>query len=170
MSPRIRTDMVLERDSLLLDGAADHGGELLDMIENEIERIGLDETSGWSRELAWLEPDRRHEPREFVVVTHQRFPDLLHWIGCRPVGIHLEILTMTTVMPSWLKRRCASALFAGEWWRWSLPRGLSQEEEIRIWLTALHEVVGGSAKSLLRQLAGGGPTIAPATRDPLAEW
>jgi hypothetical protein len=162
--------MVLERDSLLLDGAADHGGELLDTIETEMERIGLDGTSEWSRMLARLGRDQRDDPREFVVVTHQRFPDVRHWIGCRPVGIHLEILTMTAVMPSWLKRRCASVVFAGEWWRWSLPRGLSQEEEIRTWLTALREVTSGSAKGLLRRLAGANATFAPAARDALAEW
>lgn len=170
MSRQIRTDMVLERDSMLLDGVADHGGELLDAIEAEMERTGLDGTSRWSRMLAWLEPDRRDDPREFVVVTHQRFPDLRHWIGCRPVGIHLEVLTMTAVLPSWLKRQAASVLFAGEWWRWSLPRGLSQEEEIRTWLTALQEITSGSAKGLLRRLAGGNATFAPAARDVLAEW
>lgn len=170
MTTRIRTDMALERDSFLLDGAADHAGDLLDAIEIEMERIGLDGTSRWSQVLAWLEPDRRGDAREFVVVIHRRFPDLRHWIGCRPMGIHLEVLTMTAVMPSWLKRRLASLLFRGEWWRWSLPRGLSQEEEIRTWLTLLHEITSGSAKNLVRRLAGANATLAPAARDVLAEW
>ena len=167
MSRRIRTDMALERDSFLLDGAADHAGDLLDAIEVEMERVGLEGTSRWSRVLAWLEPDRQGDTREFVVVTHRRFPDLRHWIGCRPMGIHLELLTMTAVMPSWLKRRFVSLLFRGEWWRWSLPHGLSQEEEIRTWLTQLHEITSGSAKTLVRRLAGANATLAPAARDPL---
>ena len=169
MSTRIRADMVLERDSLLLDGAADLAGELLDMIEVELERCGLEATSRWRRALAALDPRRRRDVREFIVVSHRGLPDLSHWIACRPAGIHLEVLTMTAVAPSWFKRRLAGLVFAGEWWRLSMPRGVAQEEAIRIWLTTLHEVVSGSAKTLLRQLAGCA-AIVPATRDPLGEW
>jgi len=170
MSTRIRSDSVIERGSLVLEGAAEQAGELMDAIETEFERVGLEETSRWTRVLAWLEPGRRGHAREFVVVRHRGFPDLRHWIGCRPIGIHLEVLTMTAVTPSWPKRQLVSLLCSGEWWRWSLPRGLSQEEEIRTWLTLLHEITSGSAKELVRRLAGENATLAPATRDALAEW
>ena len=169
MSKRVRADMVLERDSLLLDGAADFAGELLDAIEVELERCGLEESSRWTRVLARLDPIRRHDIREFVVVSHRGLPDLSHWIGCQPAGVHLEVLTMTAIAPSWIRRRVAGFVFGGEWWRLSMPHGVAQEEAVRIWLTTLHEVVSGSAKTLLRQLAGGA-AIVPATRDPLGEW
>ncbi len=170
MSGPIRAELVLERDSLLLEGAADLGAELLDAIEVALERCGLDESSRWTRALAALDPRRRLDVREFLVVTHRRVPDLSYWVGCRAAGIHLEVLTLTALSPSWLKRRVSSLAFAGEWWRLSMPHGLAQEEAVRIWLTTLHEVVGGSAKALLRQLAGGGATLIPAARDPLGEW
>ena len=170
MSPRVRAEMVIERDSLLLEGAADLGDEMLDAIEIELERCGLEDTSQWTRALASLDTRRRRDVREFIVVTHRMLPDLAHWVGCRPAGIHLEVLTLTAISPSWIKRRASSLVFAGEWWRLSMPRGLAQEEAVRIWLTTLHEVVGESAKAMLRQLAGGGATIVPATRDPLGEW
>jgi hypothetical protein len=63
-----------------------------------------------------------------------------------------------------------SLLCRGEWWRWSLPHGLAQEEEVRTWLTLLHEITGSSAKALVRRLAGGNAILAPAARDVLAEW
>ena len=170
MSTRIRSDSVIERDSLVLEGAAEYVDEFMDAIEAEIERVGLDATSRWTRVLAWLEPDRRARAREFMVVTHRGFPDLRHWIGCQPAGIHLEVLTMTAIIPSWPKRKLVSLLCGGEWWRWSLPRGLSQEEEIRTWLTLLHQITSGAAKELVRRLGGGTATIAPAARDVLAEW
>jgi len=170
MSRPIRAELVLERDSLLLEGAADLGAELLDAIEVELERSGLEDACRWTRALATLDPRRRRDVREFVIVTHRRVPDLSYWVGCRAAGIHLEVLTLTALSPSWLKRRLSSMAFAGEWWRFSMPRGLAQEEAVRIWLTTLHEIVGGAAKALLRQLAGGGATIVPATRDPLGEW
>jgi hypothetical protein len=162
--------MVLERDSLLLDGAADHAGELMDAIEVELERCGLDETSRWTRVLTSLDPRHRGDQSEFLIVTHRWVPDLSYWVGCRAAGIHLEALTLTALTPSWLKRRFSSLVFAGEWWRISMPHGLAQEEAVRTWLTTLHEVVGGSAKALLRQLAGGRAAVVPAARDPLAEW
>lgn len=170
MSRPIRADLILERDSLLLEGAADHGAELLDAIEVELERCGLDGSSRWTRRFATLDPRRRRDVREFLIVNHRWVPDLSYWVGCRAAGIHLEVLTLTTLSPSWLKRRLSSLAFAGEWWRLSMPHGLAQEEAVRIWLTMLHEIVGGSAKALLRQLAGGGATIVPVTRDPLGEW
>jgi hypothetical protein len=162
--------MVLERDALLLDGAADHAGELLDSIEVELERCGLDETSRWTRVLASLDPQRRREVREFLVATHRWVPDLAHWIGCHPAGVHLEVLTLTALSPPWVKRCASSLMFAGEWWRISMPHGLAQEEAVRIWLSTLHAVVGGSAKALMRRLAGAGTAIVPVTRDPLGEW
>jgi hypothetical protein len=167
---RLQLDMILERDSLLLDGVGDHAAELLDIIEMELERCGLDETSRWTRALERLDRRGRPDVREFIVVTHRGLPELAHWISCRPTGIHLEVLTMTVIASSEIKRRLAAPLFDGEWWRFSMPRGLAQEEAIRIWLTTLHEVVGGSAKALMRRLAGGNAAIAPAARDPLAEW
>jgi hypothetical protein len=166
----LRADRVLERDSLLLDGAADLADELLDAIEAELERYGLESTSRWTRVLASLAPRGRQEVREFLVVNHRGLKDLAHWVGCRPAGIHLEVLMMTTISPSWFKRRLSALLFAGEWWRLSMPRGLAQEEAIRIWLTALHEAVSGSAKTLVRQLAGANVAIVPAAHDPLGEW
>ena len=170
MSACIRSESVIERGSLVLEGAAEQGDEFMAAIETEIERVGLEETSRWTRVLAWLEPSRRVRAREFVVVTHRRFPDLQHWIGCRSVGIHLEVLTMTSITPSWPKRQLVSLLCRGEWWRWSLPHGLAQEEEIRTWLTLLHEITNRSAKELVRRLAGGNAILAPAARDVLAEW
>jgi len=170
MSRPIRADLILERDSLLLEGAADLGAELLDAIEVELERCGLDGSSRWTRGLASLDPRRRRDVREFLIVTHRCVPDLSYWVGCRAAGIHLEVLTLTALSPSWFKRRLSSLVFAGEWWRLSMPHGLAQEEAVRIWLTMLHEIVGGSAKALLRQLAGGGATIVPVNRDPLGEW
>jgi hypothetical protein len=170
VSRSIRAERILERDSLLLEGVADLGGELLDSIEVELERCGLEDSSRWTRALASLDPRRRRDVREFLIVTHRRVPDLSHWIGCRPAGIHLEVLTLPALSPSWIKRRASSLVFGGEWWRLSMPHGLAQEEAVRIWLTTLHEVVSGSAKAMLRQLAGGGATIVPANRDPLGEW
>jgi hypothetical protein len=170
MSTCIRSESVIERGSLVLEGAAEQADEFMDAVVTELERVGMDETSRWTRVLAWLEPSRRVHAREFVVVTHRGFPDLRHWIGCRPVGIHLEVLTMTAIAPPWPKRRLVSLLCGGEWWRWSLPRGLAQEEEVRTWLTLLHEITSGSAKGLVRRLAGGDAILAPAARDVLAEW
>ena len=170
MTMRIRTESVIERSSLVLEGAADHTDELVDAIEIEFDRVGLAETSRWTRTRAWLQSGRPVDARWFIHVTHRRFTDLRHWVGCRPAGIHLEVLTMTAIMPSWPKRRMAMLLCRGEWWRWSLPRGLSPEKDIRTWLTLLNEITSASAKNLVRRLAGGGVALAPVARDVLAEW
>jgi hypothetical protein len=74
------------------------------------------------------------------------------------------------ITPSWPKRRLASLFCGGEWWRWSLPHGLAQEEEIRTWLTLLHEITSVSARELVRRIAGGNAALAPPARDVLVEW
>ncbi len=85
----------------------DLGGELLDAIEVELERV-LDRRVVGGPRGASLDPATRRDVREFLIVTHRWVPDLSHWIGCRPAGIHLEVLTLTAMSPSWLKRRSSS--------------------------------------------------------------
>lgn len=111
MSRPIRAELVLERDSLLLEGAADLGAELLDAIEVELERCGSRRLVPVDAQLATLDPRRRRDVREFLIVTHRWVPDLSYWVGCRAAGIHLEVLTLTALSPVALVQ--ATPLVAG---------------------------------------------------------
>ncbi len=170
MTRRIRTADILDRWSLLVEDGAEQAEELLDAIEGRLERAGLEVRGGWARQDialgSWLRPARR----PFLVVQPAHFGDVRVYISARAYGAHAELLRLVAVEPAWVKRQLARLLPGGQWWAWSLPHSVAGEEELRSWLTVVHEAVNQTGKDLARRLGGSRELLSRETRDVLAWW
>lgn len=136
----LRKDHIVATRSLVVEGGAEHGDELLEAIQARLERAELQETRWAVRDRAigsgWFAPG---EP--WLVIEHRRIRDIRHYVRCRPVGVHLEVLHLTAIEPPLWKCAAAVVLKGGAWWSWSIPDGTSAEADLRSWLTVVSHVV-----------------------------
>jgi hypothetical protein len=170
MTHRIGGAAILDRWSLLIEGGAEQAEELLETIEERLERSGLGNRARWGRQDValgrWWTPDAR----PFLVVRSARFGDVHVYISARAYGAHAELLRLVAVEPAWVKRQLAGLLRGGQWWVWSLPRGTGSEEELRSWLTVVHETANQAGRELARRLGGRCELLSRDTGDALAWW
>jgi hypothetical protein len=168
MIHRLRQEAVIERHALLIERASAHALVFLGAVATRFDRSDL--PGGRAARVSVCLGSWRATPREMVALRSTDQPDVSCYVGARPAGVHLEVLQLVAIEPSWLKRTLASIRTGGAWWAWSLPRGLSSDEELRTFLTIAHAAVDTAARALATRLAGRVSPLDDESRSALDEW
>ena len=164
----VRSDAIWERSSLVVEQAARYTRRFQRQMERRLRAARINGMT------VTCEPVRIGErftsEARTLLVRSDRFRDLRVLVVARPAGVHLEVLFVTALQPGWLKRTVAGLVSRGAWWAWSLPGGISRQEELRTLLTVIETAVQSVARRLAARAAGPDGLLPPEHGSVLEEW
>ena len=97
MAVKLKEETILNRWSMLVDGAAARGNELLDDIQARLEEARIPGRCEWSVDEVESGGFFSKTKREFLIVRLDQFPDYRNYIGARSYGSHLDCCQFLTV-------------------------------------------------------------------------
>lgn len=170
MAVKLKEETILNRWSMLVDGAAARGNELLDDIQARLEEARIPGKCEWSVDEVESGGFFSKTKREFLIVRLDQFPDYRNYIGARSYGSHLDCCRFLTVEPGFLKRQLAQAITGGDDRLLSTPRNLLVEQDLSAWATVVHHCVLDGMKALYTKLGQDPAGIRRETKGFLQVW
>lgn len=149
MAVKLKDETILNQWSMLVDGAAARGHEVLDDIRERLKRAAIPGNCTWDVEEVESGGMFSKTRREFLIVKLDQFPDYRTYIGVRPYGTHLDCCRFLTVEPGFLKRQLSQAIMPGKDTLLSGPTNLLVEQDLNAWVTVVHHAVLDSVKALM---------------------
>ncbi|HTP24986.1 MAG TPA: hypothetical protein VMK12_04920 [Anaeromyxobacteraceae bacterium] len=170
MAVKLKEETILNQWSMLIDGAAARGNEVLDAIQSRLKAARIPGNCEWSVEEVESGGMFSKTKREFLIVRLDQFSDYRNYVGVRPYGAHLDCCRFLTVEPGFLKRQLSQAITGGEDRLLSSPKNLLVEQDLTAWVTVVHHCVLDGVKAMLAKLGQDPAGIRRETRGFLQVW
>lgn len=170
MAVKLKDEAILNQWSMLVDGAAKRGNEVLDDIQSRLSAARIPGDCDWSIEEVESGGMFSKTRREFLIVKLDQFSDYRNYIGVRAYGTHLDCCRFLTVEPGFLKRQMSQALTGGESRAFSVPKNLLVEQDLHAWVTVVHHAVLDGVKALYTKLGQDPSGIRRETKGFLQVW
>lgn len=149
MAVKLKDETILNRWSMLVDGAAARGNEVLDEIQSRLTAARIPGNCTWSVEEVESGGMFSKTKREFLIVRIDQFSDYRNYIGVRPYGTHLDCCRFLTVEPGFFKKQISQAIAPGQDTLFSGPKNLLVEQDLTAWATVVHHATLDAVKSLM---------------------
>lgn len=149
MAVKLKDEAILNQWSMLIDGAAARGSEVLDDIQARLAAARIPGNCTWSLEEAESGGVFSKTRREFLVVRIDQFSDYRNYIGVRAYGTNLDCCRFLTVEPGFLKKQLSQAIAPGEDRLLSGPKNLLVEQDLTAWVTVVHHCVLDAVRALM---------------------
>ena len=170
MAVKLKDETILNQWSMLIDGAAARGNEVLDSIKFHLEAARIPGNCHWSVDEVESGGFLSKTRREFMIVRLDQFSDYRNYIGVRAYGSHLDCCRFLTVEPGFLKRQLSQAITGGSDQLLSTPKNLLVEQDLSAWATVVHHAVLDAVKSLYAKLGHDPAGIRHETKGFLQVW
>ena len=171
MAVKLKDEAILNQWSMLVDGAAQRGHEVLDDIQARLTAARIPGNCQWSVEEVESGGFMSKTRREFLIVRLDQFSDYRNYVGVRPYGTHLDCCRFLTVEPGFFKRQLAQALSPTVDGRaFSGPKNLLVEQDLHAWVTVVHHCVLDAVKALLTKVGQDPAGIRRDTKGFLEVW
>ncbi len=170
MAVKLKEETVLNQWSMLVDGAAARGNEVLDDIESRLAAAQIPGNCEWSVEEVESGGMFSKTKREFLIVRLDQFSDYRTYVGVRPYGTHLDCCRFLTVEPGFFKRQVSQAIAPGQDTLLSGPKNLLVEQDLHAWVTVVHHCVLDGVKALYQKLGQDPSGIRRETKGFLQVW
>lgn len=170
MAVKLKEETVLNQWSMLVDGAAGRGNEVLDEIQSRLTAARIPGNCEWSVEEVESGGMFSKTKREFLIVRLDQFSDYRNYVGVRPYGTHLDCCRFLTVEPGFFKRELSKAMTNGEGNALSVPKNLLVEQDLHAWVTVVHHCVLDGVKALYQKLGQDPSGIRRETKGFLQVW
>jgi hypothetical protein len=170
MAVKLKEETILNQWSMLIDGAAGRGNEVLDSIQFHLEAARIPGNCQWSVDEVESGGFLSKTRREFLIVRLDQFSDYRNYVGVRAYGTHLDCCRFLTVEPGFFKRQISQAITGGEDRLLSTPKNLLVEQDLSAWVTVVHHAVLDAVKSLYAKLGQDPAGIRRETKGFLQVW
>ena len=97
MAVKLKDETILNQWSMLIDGAADRGNEVLDDIQARLTAARIPGNCAWDVEEVESGGMFSKTKREFLIVRLDQFSDYRNYISVRAYGTHLDCCRFLTV-------------------------------------------------------------------------
>ena len=170
MAVKLKEETILNQWSMLIDGAAARGTEVLDDIQSRLRSAQVPGNCKWSVEEVESGGMFSKARREFLIVRVDQFSDYRIYVGVRAYGTHLDCCRFVTVEPGFLKRQLSEAITGGEDRLLSTPKNLLVEQDLTAWVTVVHHCVLDAVKALMSKSGQDPAGIRRETKGFLQVW
>ncbi len=152
MAVALKEETILNQWSMLVDGAASRGSEVLDDIRSRLSAAKIPGRCTWSVEEVENGGMFSKVRREFLIVRTEQFSDYRNYVGVRAYGTHLDLCRFLTVEPGFFKRELSKAITGGEDRLLSTPKNTLLEQDLSAWVTVVHHCVLDAVKALMTRV------------------
>jgi len=149
MAVKLKDETILNQWSMLIDGAAARGNEVLDDIQARLTAARIPGNCAWDVEEVESGGMFSKTKREFLIVRLDQFSDYRNYVGVRAYGTHLDCCRFLTVEPGFLKRQLSQAITGGSDQLLSTPKNLLVEQDLTAWVSVVHHAVLDAVKALM---------------------
>ena len=149
MAVKLKDETILNQWSMLIDGAAARGNEVLDDIQARLTAARIPGNCAWDVEEVESGGMFSKTKREFLIVRLDQFSDYRNYISVRAYGTHLDCCRFLTVEPGFLKRQLSQAITGGSDQLLSTPKNLLIEQDLTAWVSVVHHAVLDAVKALM---------------------
>lgn len=170
MAVKLKDEAILNQWSMLVDGAAQRGNEVLDDIQSRLTAARIPGKCEWSLDEVESGGMFSKTKREFLIIRLDQFSDYRNYVSVRPYGTHLDCCRFLTVEPGFLKRQLSQAITGGEDRALSVPKNLLVEQDLSAWVTVVHHAVIDAVKDLYSKLGQDPAGIRRETKGFLQVW
>ncbi len=170
MAVTLKEETILNQWSMLVDGAAARGSEVLDDIQARLQAARIPGNCSWSLEEVQNGGMFSKVRREFLIVRTDQFADHRNYVGVRPYGSNLDLCRFFTVEPGFLKRQLSKAITGGEDGLLSTPKNILTEQDLSAWVTVVHHCVLDAVKALLSKVGQDPAGLRRETKGFLQVW
>jgi hypothetical protein len=170
MAVKLKDETILNQWSMIIDGAAARGNEVLDSIKFHLAAAQIPGSCQWSVEEVESGGFLSKTKREFLIVRLDQFSDYRNYIGVRAYGTHLDCCRFLTVEPGFFKRQLSQAIAPGEDRLLSAPKNLLVEQDLQAWVTVVHHCVLDAVKGLMQKVGQDPAGIRRETKGFLQVW
>ncbi len=170
MAVTLKEETILTQWSMLIDGAAQRGHEVLDDIQARLKAARIPGDCEWSLEEVQNGGMFNKVRREFLIVRLKQFSDYRIYVGVRPYGAHLDCCRFVTVEPGFFKRELSKAITGGEDRLLSTPKNILIEQDLSAWVTVVHHCVLDAIKALMSKVGQDPAGLRRETKGFLQVW
>lgn len=169
MTVTIKEETILNQWSMIVEGTADRGEDVLRAILAHLKDARLPEGCSCHKDTVQSGGWMSKVKREFLICENESFKDYRVYIGVRAYGANLDVCRFVTVEPGFMKQLMSQQM-AGDAYALSGPRNILVEQDLKAWLTVVHHAVIDAVDDLFSDLKRDRSKIRRESRGILEIW